>query len=315
MNPTKQVVVLDFSIQADASVALLGGIAAPTTFTPGIGTRGAEVVASIPGSSTAVGFIRAVQAHVENANPPAPTSWWRGSAANAAKPAHPFDWRSCTVSVAEWCCHEPANLYLAAGGPGLHNLFPLADAGALAAAVRACIATVNDAIFIIDTDAELAERCTSLLGIAAADKLIVITSASWQDTQRLIADPVNSLFAKLTDIQSQNPLFVGKISTVCFNAVAKASKDPMPPLPFSPPAGTVNMVKEICAYIGALDACKPFFQPHAVFYDELVTAVSTIPDGAKMKTLETGIPIVVFAKTEAEVTAANNIQCLASRVC
>jgi hypothetical protein len=42
--------------------------------------------------------------------------------------------------------------------------------------------------------------------------------------------------------------------------------------------------------------------------------VATIPDGTKMKTLETGIPIVMFAKTEADVTAANNIRSLASRI-
>jgi hypothetical protein len=310
-------VVLDFSVQADASVALLGGIKAPTKFTPGIATRGAEVVASVPVHSTAVGFISSMRAYhaaqISLAAPP--VNWWRGAAlVPLTVPSAPFDWRSCTVNIGETCGHGPTNLFVAVGGSKLHDLFQLTESVAVATALRSCVGTVTDTIFIIDTDAELSERCTSLLGLAAADELVVITSASWQDTQRLITDPVNSLFTRLAAIHGQFGGFVAKVSTVCFNAVAKASKDPLPPLPFTPPAVTVSMIREIGGYMSGLEACKPFLAPHTTFYDEIVTAVATIPDGTKMKTLETGIPIVMFAKTEADVTAANNIRSLASRI-
>ncbi len=309
--------MLDFSIQADASVALLGGIGAPQVFTHGVATRGAEVVASVPMCAAAVGFINAARAyHTARSTPQASASasWWRGPAVALTAPAAPFDWRSCTVNIAEKGGHAPANLFVAVGGSALLDLFQLSESASVAAALRSSIGTVSDAIFIIDTDAELAERCTSLLGIAAADKLVVVTSASWQDTQRLVADPVNALFTGLTAVQGQFNGFVGKISTVCFNAIAKASKDPLPPLPFTPPAGSVNMIREIATYMSNHEACKPFFEPHANFYEEIVTAVATIPDGTKMKTLETGIPIVMFAKTDADLTAANNIQSLAARL-
>ena len=96
-NPNKTVVVLDFSIQGDASVALLGGISEPTTFTPGVATRGAENIAALPPTKSAFNFINdARRAGTASTANTAPTggSWWRGStvAAPNRSAVAAFDW-------------------------------------------------------------------------------------------------------------------------------------------------------------------------------------------------------------------------------
>lgn len=328
-NPTKNIVVLDFSIQADCSVSLLGGIAEPQSFTAGISTRGMENMAGLPATKSARAFILAAREFAAaTAVAPATGSWWRGSVGAQAVVGNAltntaFDWQANVVNVNATfpAGLAPHNLYIAPGGPELNNMFPLDDTWSVAGAMRSALkSTPKDTIFIIDTDAELAERCSSVLGLCLADGIVVVTSASWQDTQRLVSDPVNALFAGLDFISSKYAGFSGKINTICFNQIAKASKDPVGPLPFSPPQNTIKMIQEISNYLATHPLASKHFQSYpevssiaSDFYNARVTAIATMPDGTKLKTLESGIPVVLNAKTDADVTVANNINALAAR--
>jgi len=300
-SPTQTVVFLDLSIQGDASVALLGGVKEPTQFATGVATRGMENLVKV--SQTSRAFLEAIW------NRPKPArSFWRGTAALEA-----FDWRAHVVSVREafpaGCA--PHNIYLAAGGPSLHGTAEVAQVIALAADVRAALPA--NAVVIVDTDAELSERFASLLGLAIADSVVVVASASWQDMQRLISDPVNSLFKAMAFLRANMPAFRATVHTFVFNNLAKTSKEPCNHLAFTPPADTVRIIREIGAYVAGSPDVQPFLKPHADFFAEITAAVAVVPDGPKLKALETGNALVTSPRTEAELTAAAILEALAKR--
>jgi len=298
-NLLRTVVVLDLSIQGDASVALLGGVHEPLEFSTGVSTRGMENISKVPAERTARGFLEAVAAKQ-------PTkAFWRGMA-----PAAPFDWRAHVVSVAEAypAGGAPPNLYVAPGGASLHGA-PL-DPLALVEKVRAALPA--DAVVLVDTDAELSERPPSLLGLAVADSVCVVASASWSDVQRLLSDPVNSLFAALAHVSQALPGYRGVVSTFVFNNLSKVSKEPYGHLPFTPPANTLRTIADICAFVDNSPLASRFLAPHSDFFADLVAAVAVVPDGPKLVSLDTGCALVSAPRTEAEQTAAKVIEALAA---
>lgn len=177
----RTVILVDLSIQGDATTFLLGGVSEPASASSGARTRGGEVFSSLPREKSAAALVEAV---LKPAVPVAEAPrgfFWRGTAVAAPAAAAPFDWKAHAVRPVD--VHPagncPPNLYLVPGGKDLYG----APFEGLAPALRAALVSTG-AIVLVDTDAELSERGSSLAGIAAADHLAVVVSTSWTDYLR-----------------------------------------------------------------------------------------------------------------------------------
>lgn len=83
--PDRVVLVLDLSIQGDASVFLLGGVREPAAAESAARTRGGEALAALGSDKGATAFLAAVTAVPAPARP-ASTSFWRGVYNNTPAP-------------------------------------------------------------------------------------------------------------------------------------------------------------------------------------------------------------------------------------
>lgn len=319
-HPGKSVLLLDCSIQGDASVITLGGTGQPLAFAPGVRTRGAEVIAALPAAKTAAGFLAAVKAAPTSQPAPAPaaSSGW-GLLSRAAgtpppaPPAKPFDWQahSVNVSAAFPAGKAPPNLWAAPGGRSLYNLVPADEVLATSAALRRALASLGpDVIVIIDTDAELAERTSSLLGIAAAKHLCMVLTSSWTDYQRLLDDAANGLFAGLSWLETNDPQCVAKIGAVVFNNVQLLNKSKGEvcgspgALPFTPPKAAMDSITDIVNHLHQM--CSEATTNYKAFFDDpsafgsaqafthrYVTGLATVPDKVWQDCHSKGMAVVV----------------------
>jgi MinD-like ATPase involved in chromosome partitioning or flagellar assembly len=327
-NPERDVILLDLSIQGDASTFLLGGVAEPKGDATGARTRGGEVMAAQPPQKTAAAFLEAVLKPAP-AQPRAPaSSFWRGTSAPAAAAAPALDWREHAVQPSE--VHPggscPPNLHVIPGGHALYGVpFP-----ALAPALRRALQSTG-ALVLVDTDAELSERGASLAGIAAADELAMVVSTSWCDYLRTLDDPANSLLSALGFLSQVHPELKPRIGHVIFNNVQKRLSAPgglaMVPglLAFTPPSAALDALAEISLHLRSV-ACEPsagrsafFVNPVALasnsdFLRTYVTAVPTVAETVWQSAAQRGQPLVCSADTSDTVQqAAGHLRAVAAR--
>lgn len=321
-HPDKQVLLLDLSIQGDASVLTLGGTAPPLVATAGIRTRGAEVVASLPNNKSAVSFLAAAKAFASAGGGGAPTtrSTTRGGGFGGAAP-QAFNWEEYCVKVSAVfpAGKAPANLWVCPPGGTLNDFMTVGEVVDYATALRAAFASMGKGVIvIIDTDAELSERAASRLAIASARNLGLVVTSSWMDYQRVLDDKVNSLFLGLSWLADNDPGCVSKIDLVVFNNVQLYRKDSVEvcgtagALPFTPPVAAktnivdvVNHLYEMCGpptnfkqYFNDLSA----FGSVSTFTKRYVTGVATVADSVWSACTAAGSPVVV--KSPGEGSAA-----------
>jgi len=318
----RTVILVDLSIQGDATTFLLGGVSEPASASSGARTRGGEVFSSLPREKSAAALVEAVL------KPAAPVAeaprgfFWRGTAVAAPAAAAPFDWKAHAVRPVD--VHPagncPPNLYLVPGGKDLYG----APFEGLAPALRAALVDTG-AIVLVDTDAELSERGSSLAGIAAADHLAVVVSTSWTDYLRTLDDPANSLFAALAFLSVSHPQLTPRIRHLVFNNVQKRTGAPGGPpsapmlLPFTPPAPSLGSIVEIASHMRSVAADSThgryFGTPTndvAGFLQAYVTAVPAIPESAWQASAANGQPLVsVPQPKEAEMQAAVHLHAAA----
>jgi hypothetical protein len=332
-HPDKQVLLLDLSIQGDSSVFTLGGVAEPSAFQQGVRTLGGERMASL-GTQNAFNFLaaaRAFPAAAAGAPGGIVRSFWRGTTAPAASNSQAaFPWTSYAVKAVD--LHPeggaPPNLWISAGGHALHGT----DFAGLAAGLRAAFDTMQNTVIIIDTDAELSERGASLAGIAAADSLALIVSASWPDYLRALDDPANSFFAALKYLTESVPGFRAKIRLVIANGVQKTrngfcSMLNVPNLlPFTPMSLCVESLNDIFTHLYStavdpnINYARFFFNPAQnmtsveTFGAAFVSAVPTVVEGVWQRTWRNGRAICVKPwADEPHVAAGTAIEAVASR--
>lgn len=326
-NPSKQVVLLDLSIQGDASVFLLGGVAEPSACVKGVRTRGAEKIAALrPGVSRFVNHV------LETPTTPTPTptkSFWRGSSLAPQPPPKPtLRWQDFAVKPSE--VHPeggaPQNFWIIHGGKDvLLGLQPDVSLEELSTALRAAFDTMHDTIVIIDTDAELSERGASLAGIAAADSLALVLSSSWTDYLRTLDDPVNSLFDALKFLSTQSNIKLrAKIEHVVVNDVFKTKSAPCGVLSFTPSKVSDKAIADIVAHLFSMTAdpstgYAKFFGPKDClasvekFTRAQLVGVSTVPESVWQASWTNGEPVVVRPTSDAHETAAIQYETVAKR--
>ena len=326
--PTKVVLLLDCSIQGDASVFTCGGTAEPTMFAPNVRTLGAERMAALPVQRTALGFIQAAKIAYTAAAAPPPVvrSFWRGSTVSTASttPTVAFDWTQHAVRVSDvhLAGGAPPNLFVSVGGRSLYGLPFDGVSVALKAVFRAMS---DDVIVIIDTDAELSERGASLGALGAATFLAMVISASWPDYLRSLEDPANSLFGALDYLQREVPGFDGKIKTVIANGVQKTRNaftsmcGVTNVVPFTPMSLSLDAVSEIVTHLHgfAVDDTNNirrfFYNPDntltnpGAFIVEVFTAVPTFAEGVWQRTWSTGKALVIKPWSDEPSQAAGAI--------
>jgi len=269
LNPTKHVILMDMSIQSDATVFTLGGVAEPTSNVPGIRTLGGEAASRLPSNVSVLGLVETASALNKR------FAWLGGT--------KPLKWKPHAVQPLE----AIPNFWLIPGGKQLFQvtfaeLFPL---------LKKAFSNMDDCVVFVDTDAELCERGASLAAIAASHELALVLSASWTDYLRVIDDPANSLFRNLKDLGEKQ--CAPKISRVIFNNLQKrenracALLSVQGALLFSPPSTTLQTVEEITSHLYSIADYKRFFlgEPAtlAAFVETYVSAVSTVPEGTWKK--------------------------------
>jgi len=324
--PDRPVLLVDLSIQGDATTFLLGGVAEPVDATSGARTRGGEVLASLPREKSAAAFLEAL---LESATAPAPVaarpSFWRGTPAPAAPTRAPIDWKAHAIAPRE--LHPggmcPPNLFLLPGGKSLFG----APFDSLAPLLRDAL-TAQDAIVLVDTDAELSERGASLAGIACADRLALVLSTSWSDYLRTLDDPANSLMEALGFLKTKHPALSPRIAYAVFNNVQKRLSTPggtaaVPGmLPFTPPSSSLESLADIATHlrtVGAVHA-RFFAKPESLdsndaFLRDYVTGMPTVPESAWQASLSKGLPIVCSpAPTEQAAQAAQHLLAVAAKI-
>lgn len=329
--PDRVVLVLDLSIQGDASVFLLGGVREPAAAESAARTRGGEALAALGSDKGATAFLAAVTAVPAPARP-ASTSFWRGVYNNTPAPPStpPPDWKAFAVRPldANPDGECPPNLYLIPGGKTLYGVPFEGTALALRAALAA-----SGALVLVDTDAELSERGASLAGLAAADNLALVLSTSWCDYVRALDDPANSLLAALGFLKRTHPELKPAIAHVIFNNVQKRLSMPggiaaVPGLlSFTPPSTSLEALVEIASHLRsvALDPSgggrAAFFANQAAlasqndFLRAYVVAVPTVPESAWQWSSRNGAPLACRGVDAAEATqqAAAHIRAAAAR--
>jgi len=327
-NPTKAVLLLDCSIQGDASVFTCGGTAEPTMFAPNVRTLGAERMAAVPVQRTALGFIQAAKNAYTAAAAPPPVvrSFWRGSTVSTASttPNVAFDWTQHAVRVSD--VHPaggaPPNLFVSVGGRALYGLPFDGVSVALKAVFRAMS---DDVIVLIDTDAELSERGASLGALGASTFLAMVISASWPDYLRSLEDPANSLFGALDYLQREVPGFDSKIKMVISNSVQK-TRNAFTSMcgianivPFTPMSLSLDAVSEIVTHLHgyAVDDTNNirrfFYNPDntlanpGTFISDVFTAVPIFSEGIWQKTWNNGKALVIKPWSDEPSQAAGAI--------
>lgn len=324
-NPSKTVLVIDLSIQGDTSVNLLGGVQAPAQFNPGVRTLGDEKMLTIDSQSSALGLINALSATMGQA----PTrSFWRGGfmASSTATTITPIDY-AVSVKDKHPAGKAPSNLYISYGGPNLYGqqINPVSGA---ADKLRAGFAKMDNCIVLIDTDAELSERPTSLLGIAVAQKIILVLSPHWADYSRLLQDPANGIFLALAFLKQNDSGFKGKIAGFLFNNVSKRLNDGtnlcgVPALPFTPPNDEVAGMTEISSHMFqmAIDMnsmLSDYFLNWSAttagdFVRTYVSAIGSIPTTVIQPALAQGIAVINMPTTPPQAASRAQFEAVAAK--
>ena len=324
-NLLKTVVVIDFSLQNDATVFFLGGTAEPRLHAPGVRTRGAENAANLSSTKSARGF---VESAIAAAAPPVPA---RGFWSSKPSVAPHCDWHNHAVSPNEMnpdgAC--PSNLFIVPNGRSLADeTLDLAVAvPALKNALRG-----DDVLFVIDTDAELLERPASMVGLACSSHVCLVTTDAWSDYLRLLEDPKNSVMKTLLKLEE---LGVGapRIHQIIFNGCNKHRNAFSSllgfdnALPFTPSSLPRTAVSEIVAHFhdvvndGSNILTRFFADPNAAsgntvaFVCRYVTGVFDMPDSVRHSSLQNGRPIVVEPwKDDTHTTCALVLETVATKL-
>ena len=194
--PLKEVLLLDLSIHGDSSSALIGGSQAPSGNQLGIATKFQEMMTTLPPTKRSSAFLKDVSAAPAAVSQQAGGWFFRGAASVAptVNISH-VKWKDYALNVrTTWPTgNAPTNLFVMPGDVDLNRQFETPAAMvACAKNVRSLFDSLGDDVVVfVDTDAELSERCASIIGLSVATDIHVVTSSLWPDYQRILSDRVN----------------------------------------------------------------------------------------------------------------------------
>lgn len=298
-RPDLTVIIIDASLHADATHALVGGMQEPAAEARAATCRGEEIRKAHSARSTAA-LLKALSA------PPPPSSpWLRLTGGGARGGGRPTAWEDFWLSPAE--VHPdgaaPANLRVVAGGANLKDVTS-DEAGRARTALSALMASSPDThVFLLDTDAELAERPASSAAAGAAAELAVVLSSNWSDALRAFRDPINGVTEALKSLPEPS------ISRVVFARVAKhrngvSSLSGADVLGFKPVAAAATNMEAILSYVherAQVDSdLAPFFRGAdgadvSAFAENAVLAVPDLPETVIAHSVLYGAPVVSMA--------------------
>lgn len=200
-HPERQVLLVDFSLQGDASHLMLGGKEVTT-------------------KNTAAALLRSLAEEKRSL-----ASRFAGLLIRTEE-RKPMEASDVAVSVVELHPEstQPSNLWLCPSTPDLVEaaleLSTGAEFKAAALELRRRISQRAGLDVFFDTDAELMERSPSMLALSAADRLLLPLSTSQNDFRRIVSDPRNALFSALRELEKRE-LPHARIDRVIFNRVPK----------------------------------------------------------------------------------------------
>lgn len=294
-HPEFTVTVIDASLHADSSYALVGGLQEPSSDADAR-SRGEEICSKHPTKTTAALFA----ALTVGAPTPTRTGWGRMMASASSAPAQTVDITTFSTPVCtlypEGCA--PTNLRVILGGAALKGLTNEAAVKASQALGTLFANAPESHIFLLDTDAELCERPASACAAASASALALLSSSNWSDFLRSLSDPVNGICTALA------PPFPPKtIARLVFTRVAKTRNEVsglegINCFGFKPVNAAMDNIKQIVKY--AHDrACAggplaPYVEAKAGitrFIDDHVLGIPDLPENVLVKSVLKGVPV------------------------
>jgi hypothetical protein len=296
-RPGSTVTVIDASLHADSSYALVGGLQEPQA-DKDARSLGEEICSKHPTKTTAALFAAATSQ--SPAVQPTRSGWGR-MAATAAAPATPaldVEAHSSRVVDLHPASGAPPNLRIVIGGASLKAVTPEAAVKASQALSAAFAAAPENHIFLLDSDAELCERAASACAAASAAALVLLSSANWADFLRAMSDPVNGITTALAP-----PFPAKKIVRILFTRCAKTRNEVsglegINCFGFKPVNAAMDNIKQIVAYAHSratgTGALAPYFEATAGlarFVDDHVLAIPDLPETVITQSVLKGTPV------------------------
>jgi len=282
-NELRNVLLIDCSLHADSTVYLLGGVREPDELVHGIHTQGQLVMHKNPTKTAADFFTQAYNAK-------------SGSTLGRA-------WRSIKSPMLEDFMIKSSvasNLFVLPGGPKLYEAVTSVNRADVSKAVYEKIQNLGDDWMVVfDLDAELMERPASLLGLEVSNSIVVVLSPQWADFQRVVDDPINSLFTALKHLRNTTGQH-GTVSAFLFNKCEKTRNAESLPFPFTGVNSAVEACAQICGYaqnqiFSRETGFSQFFNVTTTnaerFAVQYVTALHNLPENIIQKSNMTGVQI------------------------
>jgi len=335
-RPELTVTVVDASLHADATHALVGGMQEPLSDENEHTSRGEEIVAAYPGRTTfalinALANLAAAEDERAAAAAARP-SWGRylgyGRRADVIDERTPPPLNETNFSFGEFCIapaeahavgRAPRNLRVVAGGPELASV-----AGGVERAERAgkflsrvISSTGEEHILFFDTDAELGERAASAFALAAAGEAALVFTSNWADALRFVRDPINGIEIALAHYAARagsSTCESGLVSKIVFTQIAKHRNEPsgFPSggpecFGFKPVAAAARNAENIARYVHERASGDGPLRPHVrgadgvdfdTFVEQRVLGLPAFPETVLAHSVLYGIPIACMAPAD-----------------
>ena len=323
-NPSKKVLVVDFSIYSELTCALLGGTASASPFEAPAGLRACRE--NVPSEKRVEGLLRALASDAGGSPGGKPSrglfgGLFAGDKTNgdATTGATDVDLASFAVRANDLNANVPDNVYLIASA-GADSFDGSADENApwavfdpnvgqrLARAVES-LSTDYVTVFF-DTD-HLAGSAMTRYALCASDLCAVPCPTDTAEFQRLYQTPdaarfpgVESLFGDVMLPMHRDGLLRAKVVKMIFSKVASNQNKPsVTPggikLPFTPNGATAAQMDGLAAtaweVVDKYPEFRPLFldgdKPKREFVENVFTAFKLVPDLAKNVSVQNGVPI------------------------
>ena len=315
-NPSKKVLVIDFSIYSELTCALLGGTASASPFEAPKGLRACRE--NVPSEKRVEGLLRALVGGGDKAS--SSRGLFGGLFAKTGGGSPKVDLATFAVRACDLNANVPDNLYVVAsagaesfgGGDGDQPTpWSTFDPNVGRGLARAVEELSDDYVTVFfDTD-HLAGSAMTRYALCAADLCAVPCPTDTVEFQRLYQTPdaaqfpgVESLFGDVMLPMYRDGLLRARVVKMIFSKVpSNQNKPSVTPggikLPFTPNAATAAQMDGLAATAWEVVDKYPEFRPLFLdgektkreFVENVFAAFKLVPDLAKNVSVQNGVPI------------------------
>jgi cellulose biosynthesis protein BcsQ len=327
-DPTKRVLVIDFSLYSETSSLFMGGMARKSVMSA---ERGHEnTVQHTTSDQRAEGLIRDLSAGTNVEGQPQRSLFGRIFSTQPVQ--QEIDLLKYTVRPARYNPRIPENVYLVCSAKTLSWGEQLTGASAtdgeapmwarrgnewvpVAQRLRQALSALSSEwVVFIDTD-HLAASPLTKVALGAADQTLIPLSLDEGDFSRMFEDATgNALFTDVMSPMAADRLLSAPVSKFIFTKVVSQKNEPVmspggTPLPFSPAKAAQEQMDNICGRI--FDAARDFpdfrqclkdgapQERVSEFAGEFFTAIKTVADVAANTSKLHGAPIATMRSDDA----------------